>query len=88
MVEELKSHTIKVEKNLSRFFNPLDMICKVKQDVWLKYQSEKMQNAAVTISYDSFKSHPLYTGSDIRSKFDAKQTHVGESKMGRNVNAD
>ena len=43
---------------LRSFFTPTDSLCKIKQDVWMKYQRHVLGARALTVAYDSLSTFP------------------------------
>lgn len=68
----------KAKGEFAPFFDPRDPICKIKQDVWMKFQAPRIGGHAITVSYESFQSHPSYVVPKIRSNFGAKQVRVAD----------
>ena len=75
---------------LAPYFDDRDMICKVKQDVWMRYQQPQLahheathpddyaargRNLSVTVSFESFSDHPLWLQDDSRVTLDIKKTN-------------
>ena len=78
------------KEELAPYFDDRDMICKVKQDVWMRYQQPQLahheathpddyaargRNLSVTVSFESFSDHPLWLQDDSRVTLDIKKTN-------------
>ena len=76
---------------LAPHFDGRDMICKVKQDVWLTYQQPRLRaraaglmhgsNLSATVSFESFANHPLWLEDAARAKLKVKATNCEEVGM-------
>lgn len=77
-------------KEFAPYFDEREMICKVKQDVWLRYQQPLLQqrrlalpafagldwiNVSATIDFNSFRQHPLWLQGEERRKLGIKSTN-------------
>jgi hypothetical protein len=62
---------------LGPFYDRLDMVCKVKQNVWRKYQQPLLAKRGVhtlTLSHAEFSKLPGYKHKELRKAFGSKDT--------------
>lgn len=73
--------------DLHPYFDPLDLICKVKQDVWIKYQRDKIALRpnvdTLTLDYETLKGNTTkFIDKELRRDFQAKQVSLTSTKAG------
>lgn len=62
------------------YFDERDMLCKIKQDVWLKYQEPKLRSFAATVLYESFETTALWVPAEKRRQWSPKQTKCSKTQ--------
>ena len=80
------------KSDLHPFFDPLDLICKVKQDVWMKYQRGKLEPRenvdTLTLDYESLKGNTTkFVDKEMRREFTAKQIRLANTGTSRRAAA-
>ncbi len=84
--KELRKYRNRLE--IRDYFDDREMICKIKQDVWLKHQRGEAErrrleqparygsfNLSATVEFDSFRSHPLWMRRKDRKRLSVKETN-------------
>lgn len=83
---ELRKYRRKAE--LAGYFDPRDMICTIKQHVWLRYQRPLLLshelgpefapsglNLTATVDFESFRTHPRWLSGSSRARLSIKSTN-------------
>jgi len=95
--KELRKYRLRAE--LAPHFDGRDMLCTIKQNVWKRYQRPLLERRVATeltsagaggkppllatVEFDSFRTHPMWTGSEQRATGRHHRATGGISIVGR-----
>ena len=93
--KELRKYRLRAE--LAPHFDGRDMLCTIKQNVWKRYQRPLLERRVATeltsagaggkppllatVEFDSFRTHPMWTGSEQRANLSIKRAAGGCAQL-------